>query len=234
MAAWLAILVLIVSGVVLVGRHDAVTFGGLDAADLAMMASGVLLVVWLSGTYLPLMRESHPRTYRILTRTACLLVLVAVTPLVLQLPWPQLTSAALSRWYPTALPAPAAASGEKAVRIRIRPDGHFYASAHLNGTPVTLLVDSGAAAVMLKASDARDAGIDTAPLHYAVPIETAHGTAYVARVRLRQLSIGVLSVPDVEVLVAQPGKLETSLLGMTFLNRLRSYEIKGAFLTFRG
>jgi aspartyl protease family protein len=39
---------------------------------------------------------------------------------------------------------------------------------------------------------------------------------------------------DVEALVAKPGNLKESLLGMSFLRRLRSYEFSGDFLTLRG
>jgi aspartyl protease family protein len=38
----------------------------------------------------------------------------------------------------------------------------------------------------------------------------------------------------VEALVAQPGAMTQSLLGMSFLSRLRSYEFTGDFLTLRG
>jgi aspartyl protease family protein len=250
MAAWLALVILIVSGFVLVGRHDAIVIGGLDAADLAMTASGVLLVVWLSGTLLPQMRDSHPRAYRLIVRGGGAVALIALAAWLrgpLQeagrfawaqwgqtLPLPSIVNETLASWRGPPAPSPDAVPGEKAVRIRSRADGHFHASAHLNGTPATLLVDSGAAAILLKASDARDAGIDMTALSFTIPVETAQGTAYTARARLRRLSVGVIALDDVEVLVAQPGRLETSLLGVSFLSKLRSYEFSGAFLTFRG
>ena len=68
MAAWLALLILVLSGIVLVGRHDVFVVGGMDAAQLAMAASGVLLAVWLSGALLPQLRDTHPRTYKLVLR----------------------------------------------------------------------------------------------------------------------------------------------------------------------
>ena len=55
-----------------------------------------------------------------------------------------------------------------------------------------------------------------------------------ARVWLDVVSVGTLDRTKVEALVAQPGSLSQSLLGMSFLSRLRSYEFSGDFLTLRG
>ena len=123
--------------------------------------------------------------------------------------------------------------GERAVRIRRRADGPFMARADVNGAGTTLLVDTGASTVVLKPADAERAGIDTKSLAYTVAVETANGTAYAAPVRLRSISIGPIQVTGVEALVAKPGSLKESLLGMSFLKRLRSYEFSGEFLTLR-
>jgi aspartyl protease family protein len=122
---------------------------------------------------------------------------------------------------------------DQAVRIRKRSDGHFVAKAEVNGVTVTMLVDTGASSVVLKPADARLAGVDVDRLNYSVPVQTANGTAYAAAVRLKRLSVGGISVEGIEALVAKPGTLGESLLGMTFLRRLRSYEFSGEFLTLR-
>jgi aspartyl protease family protein len=103
----------------------------------------------------------------------------------------------------------------------------------VNGAPVAMLVDTGASTVVLRPSDARLAGVDVDKLNYSVPVQTANGTAYTAAVRLRDVSIGPIHVDTVDALVARPGVLNESLLGMNFLRRLRSYEFSGEFLTFR-
>ena len=41
-------------------------------------------------------------------------------------------------------------------------------------------------------------------------------------------------VKDVEALVSKPGNLNESLLGMSFLRRLRSFDFSGDFVTLRG
>ncbi len=124
-------------------------------------------------------------------------------------------------------------AGERAVRIRRRGDGHFVARVTVNGTSVSMLVDTGASTVVLRHSDATALGVDTRSLRYTVPVQTANGVAYAANARLRDVSVGSIALSSVDALVAQPGVLRESLLGMSFLSRLRSYEFAGEFLTFR-
>lgn len=124
-------------------------------------------------------------------------------------------------------------AGESAVKIRRRGDGHFVARVTVNGASATMLVDTGASTVVLSQSDAKLLGVDTRRLKYSVPVQTANGLAYAAHARLPSVAVGSISLANVDALVAQPGVLRESLLGMTFLSRLRSYEFAGEFLTFR-
>ena len=124
-------------------------------------------------------------------------------------------------------------AGERSVKIRRRQDGHFTASVTVNGNSVAMLVDTGASTVVLRQADARKLGVDTNALKFTVPVQTANGVAYAAHVRLRNVMVGPITLAGVDALVAQPGVLKESLLGMTFLSRLRSYEFSGQFLTFR-
>lgn len=124
-------------------------------------------------------------------------------------------------------------TGERAVRIRRRGDGHFVARVSVDGQSVSMLVDTGASSVVLKQTDAKLLGVDLKRLRYTVPVQTANGLAYAAQARLTEVQIGTIAVRNVDALVAQPGVLKESLLGMSFLSRLRSYEFAGEFLTFR-
>ncbi len=126
------------------------------------------------------------------------------------------------------------AAGEHSVRLRRRSNGHFAARGEVNGTALTMLVDTGASTVVLKPADAEKAGIDISNLSYTVAVDTANGSTYAAPVRLKAITIGPIEVRDVEALVAKPGTLKESLLGISFLKRLRSYEFSGEYLTLRG
>lgn len=126
----------------------------------------------------------------------------------------------------------AAASAPASVRIRKMDDG-FVANAEINGQIVQMLVDSGAATVVLRQSDAEKAGIDVSHMTFDTPLKTANGTSYLAPVRLKTIHVGQLTIDDVEALVAKPGTLNESLLGMSFLRRLTSYQVAGDFITLR-
>jgi aspartyl protease family protein len=97
-----------------------------------------------------------------------------------------------------------------------------------------MMVDTGASTVVLRTADAERAGIDVSNLAYTTPVNTANGVTYAAPVRLRSVAVGDIVLHDIEALVSKPGKLSESLLGMSFLRRLRSYEFSGDFLTLRG
>lgn len=132
------------------------------------------------------------------------------------------------------IPVEPGTEGGKAVKIRSSGSGHFAAMSQVNGTSMRMLVDTGASTIVLKATDARRAGIDVEKLSFSIPVSTANGLAYAAPVRLRSVGIGDIVYDDIEALVAKPGSLNENLLGMTFLKRLRSYDVTGNFMTLRG
>lgn len=102
-------------------------------------------------------------------------------------------------------------------------DGHYWATADVNGSAVRFLVDTGATAVALTATDAQRLGLNLANLEYGVPVTTADGKTMAAQVKLRSVTIAGARVENVDALVLQSG-LETSLLGMSYLGRLSSFE----------
>jgi aspartyl protease family protein len=124
--------------------------------------------------------------------------------------------------------------GSLAVRIKRGWTGHFIANVRVDGERVDMIVDTGASTVVLRHEDARRLGVDVSELRYSVPVQTANGASYAARLRLPQINIGNVAVKNVEALVARPGSLHQSLLGMSFLSRLRSYEFSGDTLELRG
>ena len=112
------------------------------------------------------------------------------------------------------------------VIIDRRLSGEFAIAAKVNGARVTFLFDTGASVVVLTAADARRAGVDARELNYDVPVNTANGAAMAAEVRLDEVAVGPIVMRDVRALVARPGALEQSLLGMSFLERLRGYTVE--------
>ncbi|HZV22102.1 MAG TPA: TIGR02281 family clan AA aspartic protease, partial [Hyphomicrobiales bacterium] len=101
------------------------------------------------------------------------------------------------------------------------------------GQSVRMIVDTGASTVVLRPEDARRAGIQLNKLDYVVPVDTANGRAFAARVKLDRVSLGGLTLEKVDALVTRQGALQQSLLGMSFLSRLRSYEFSKDQLVMR-
>ncbi|HZZ60104.1 MAG TPA: TIGR02281 family clan AA aspartic protease [Roseiarcus sp.] len=120
---------------------------------------------------------------------------------------------------------PQVGQGGEAI-INRRLSGEFSVASRVNGARVTFLFDTGASMVVLTAEDARKAGIDTLGLAFNVPVATANGSALAAEIRLDQIAVGPIVMRNVPALVARPGGLEESLLGMSFLERLKSYTVE--------
>ena len=119
------------------------------------------------------------------------------------------------------------------VQVARARGGDFSVQAEVNGAPVTMLVDTGASSVVLTQEAAKAANLPLDLLKYDVPIETASGRARAAAVVLDRIAVGGIVERRVPALISAPGDLRTSLLGMTFLNRLGSFEVRGGRLMMR-
>ncbi len=111
--------------------------------------------------------------------------------------------------------------------------GQFSISTTVNGTYVEMILDTGATQVVLTDFDARRVGIDMDKLVFSIPVKTANGTTKMAAVRFDDVSVGPINVASVRGLVAKSGDLGTSLLGMSFLKSLSSFEIRGNQIILR-
>ena len=87
------------------------------------------------------------------------------------------------------------------------------------------MVDSGASLVALRASDAAEVGIRPLPADYSVTVSTANGKIKAARASLDRIEIGGIAVTDVPALVLPDEALGQNLLGVSFLSRLKRYEV---------
>lgn len=116
-----------------------------------------------------------------------------------------------------------------AVHLRGDHYGHFHADAQINGRSISVLVDTGASLVAMSYEDALAAGVTVRPDEFRYVSNTANGQARFARVRLDEVRIGVISVRNVDAAVSQPGKLNQTLLGNSFLNKVR-YSVQGGMM----
>jgi aspartyl protease family protein len=234
MGAWIALTLLVIAGLALLLRADAGSIAGFDPSDFAIVVASVALLIFLGSSIAGSYRGRAGQAARdLLTWAMVALLLIAGYSYRDEIL--SLGHRVVGELLPpgSALRSDAQVEGERSVRIRRRPDGHFVARTQANGVTLTMLIDTGASTVVLKPADAQRLGIDVDKLKYTVPVQTANGTTYAAHVRLRNLTLGPITLNEVEALVAKPGSLKENLLGMSFLSRLRSYEFTSDTLTLR-
>lgn len=134
-----------------------------------------------------------------------------------------------------AKPAPivkkAALSGE--VRIEVNEQGHFVSQFRMNGRPVEAMVDTGATIVAINKSTARRLGISVLPADFAYEVSTANGKTKVARAVIDVIEIGQVRVRNVEAAIIDDKSLSGTLLGMSFLNQLRSFRVESGELILK-
>ncbi len=116
------------------------------------------------------------------------------------------------------------ATGDEMI-IPAGPNGHFMVDAVVDGVEIRFLVDTGATSVVLTADDAERLGYRLDGLEYSERYQTANGEILGAPLVLPDLRIGDLEIEDVRSSVIR-APLSTSLLGMTFLSRLESFEVR--------
>jgi len=119
-------------------------------------------------------------------------------------------------------------SGEltgRRVSLERDDNGHFGGDFKLNGRKVTAMVDTGATAVAINLSTARRVGLDVKQSDLTASVNTANGSARAAMAIIGRLDIGRISIENVEAIVMEDRALSGTLIGMTFLNRLRKVEV---------
>lgn len=127
---------------------------------------------------------------------------------------------------PAAIPA---AGG----RVQLSADGrgHFSGAFRINGKPIDGLVDTGASLVAINESTARRLGYGAGDLDFRYKVDTANGTTDAAKVVLDRVEIGGLRVRDVDAMVLRDRALSGTLVGMSFLRKLRSYSVDDGRMT---
>lgn len=112
--------------------------------------------------------------------------------------------------------------------------GEFSLHARVNGVTTPMVVDTGATWVVLTYDTAKAAGLPLEMLDYDVDLETANGPTKAARLTLNRLAVGGLVERSVPALVVPRGVMKTNLLGMSFLDRLESWEVSADRLRMHG
>ena len=112
-----------------------------------------------------------------------------------------------------------------AAALEKRSDGYYWAEARVNNASyVDFMVDTGASICVLTTDDAQRLGLDWRSLDKDLRISTAGGTVMGASVMLDEVEIGGVLLRDVSAVILED-HLDQSLLGMSFMKRLSSWQV---------
>ncbi len=117
----------------------------------------------------------------------------------------------------------------KEVRIRMAPNGHFFADATINGVKRRMLIDSGATVTALSVKTAREAGLKVDEGLMPVTIQTANGTVAAGRAEVPEIRRGNIVARDLTVVVS-PAFGGIDVIGMNLLSKLKSWRVEGKTL----
>ena len=115
---------------------------------------------------------------------------------------------------------------DRTISLKRADDGHFYARVRVNGTEIRFMVDTGATDLVLSEQDARRVGLRLESLSFVLPANTANGQVMGAGVVLDRVELGDFVDTDVRAMV-NGGQMSDSLLGMTYLDRFKSFNVEG-------
>lgn len=235
MLLWLLLIGLLVAAIAALVLGDSGTLGGLDGGMIASFTALLALLVFLASD----LARDYAGRFGAALKDLAIWIIVALLLVIgysfrdeLTLVYQRLAGELAPPG--TSINVSTQGPGLRAVRVRQRPDGHFAVRSRINGQTVTLLVDTGASTIVLTPADAAAVGIATGSLTFSIPVRTANGTAFAAPARIESIAIGPIEMRDLDALVARPGALGESLLGMNFLRELRDFQFTGEFLTLRG
>lgn len=175
-----------------------------------MLRNAIVIGLFIgTSASVPLIYQAYPEVVQALTAPTA-------EPAVATSPEPARTvSAAPSTQMPT---------GRK-FAIEVDRSGHYFGDFRLNGRKVEALIDTGASAVAINLSTARKLGMSIQPSDMTSSVTTANGKARAMFTTLERIEIGRISVDNVQALVLEDQALSTTLIGMTFLNRLKSFKV---------
>jgi aspartyl protease family protein len=225
---WSLLLGVALSLAALIASSDQDAITNLLRHDVGSLALKIALVVFVGGLVLTLFRERISKAIE-----ASLFWAVIGLLLVVGYSYRFELREVADRVVAELIPGHVSGRGRNVEVVRGH-SGDFAVAAHINGTRIPMVLDTGASSVLLTQEAAKAAGLPIEVLNYTVNIDTANGRTRAAAVTIDRLAVGGLTERSVPALVAQPGQLKNNLLGMSFLNRLQSWEVRGDRLRLHG
>ena len=227
---WVLLLLLLVTTVALIALHggyDGASLSSLRFPDTSSVIFDVAIFIFVTGMLLTAFRWRVSEAFE-----AAMLWLVVVAFVMVGYTYRTEVQEVGERVLAQLIPGYVASRG-RVVELSRGRSGEFPVTTLVNGARIPMILDTGASAVMLTQESARAAGLPIEVLNYSVSLETANGRTRAAPVTIDRLAIGNLVERSVPALIVQNTQLKTNLLGMTFLNRLESWHVRGDRLVMR-
>jgi aspartyl protease family protein len=224
---WFLLLLIGIGLLAIVLRHEQ-GIAGLETGDFGSLIYKIALLVFIGGSVLALFRHRIAEAFQ-----AAMLWVVVGLVLALGYTYRYDLRDIGDRVMSELVPGRAATRGG-AVEISRGNGGEFQIATQVNGATIPMVLDTGASSVVLTQEAAKAAGLPLDLLNYTTNVDTANGRTRAASVTLDRVTVGSIVERAVPALIAQPGQLKTSLLGMSFLSRLERWEVRGERLVLRG
>ncbi len=110
------------------------------------------------------------------------------------------------------------------ITLKTASDGHFFITLGINGKPINFFIDTGATAMILSKKDGEKLGFNVDELNFSQLAQTANGEILISPVVFDKVSLGFKNFSNVKAFISQTD-MEKSLLGMSFLSRLKKLEL---------
>lgn len=194
--------------------------------DKTHMLYSLILAIFISSTSLLHYRGRMSQLWR--HALYWIVIIAAVT-----LGYSYRSSLLNNRLIATLIPTRATLSEDgKEVLFYASEGGHFFIEVTINGTLIQAMLDTGASDIILSPRDAHSIGFDTTKQAYSKLYHTANGSVMAAPVLLREISVGTISLTNIPASI-NSAAMDKSLIGMSFLKRLRSFSVEGDILRLR-
>jgi aspartyl protease family protein len=224
---WILLAVLTIALLILVLRQNEAALAELAHLDTSSLETKIIALALVGMIALMLFRQRFSHALE-----SILIWVVVVLLLMLGYTYRFELHDVGERMLAELIPGRAATRGQT-VEIARGGGGSFSVGTQVNGARIAMVLDTGASSVVLTPEAAKAAGLPLEVLSYSVTVETANGRARAAPVTLDRVVVGAIVERSVPALVTQPGQLRVSLLGMSFLNRLDSWEVRNDRLRMR-
>lgn len=225
---WTLLIGLGIALFLLIVQHDEGSIGGLDNQDFASLTVKAAVLLFVGAGVFAMFRNRYLAALQ-----AAMFWLVVALLLVIGYTYRAELRGIGERVLAELVPGRTVSRG-RTVEIAHGRNGEFQVAALVNGARVAMVLDTGASTVVLTQDAAKAAGLPLEVLSYTVNVDTANGRTRAAAVQLDRIAVGSILERGVPALIAQPGQLKTSLLGLSFLNRLDGWRVDGDKLVLQG